>query len=342
MIELIWPAVLLALPLPWLAWRLLPPAQAEQSALRVPFFSSWQELQGGQRTSAARARLLSWLALVLIWLCLLLAAARPTWIGASITLPMEGRDLLLAVDISGSMMIEDMRVGRNMATRVDAVKYVVGEFIQRRRGDRIGLILFGSQAYLQAPLTFDGVTVKRFLQEAQVGFAGKETAIGDAIGLSVKRLRERPTENRVLVLLTDGANTAGAVSPRAAASLAAENGIRIYTVGVGADELKQAGLFGSSFGSRTVNPSRDLDEDTLQLIADSTGGKYFRARDPAELAEIYGLLDLLEPVDQDAATYRPRQSLFHWPLAAAFCLSGLLALSRLVRPRGLFTGKPSR
>jgi Ca-activated chloride channel family protein len=339
MIELIWPAVLLALPLPWLVWRLLPPAQAEQSALRVPFFSSWQELQGGQQTSAGRARLLSLLLLALIWLSLLLAAARPTWIGASITLPMEGRDLLLAVDISGSMMIEDMRVGRSMATRVDAVKYVVGEFIQRRRGDRIGLILFGSQAYLQAPLTFDGTTVKRFLQEAQVGFAGKETAIGDAIGLSVKRLRERPAENRVLVLLTDGANTAGAVSPRAAARLAAENGIRIYTVGVGADELKQAGLFGSSFGSRTVNPSRDLDEDTLQLIADATGGKYLRARDPAELAEIYKLLDLLEPVDQEAATYRPRQSLFHWPLAAGFCLSCLLALSRLLGPGVLSAGR---
>ena len=189
MIELLWPVVLLALPLPWLVWRLLPPAQAEQSALRVPFFSSWKDLQVNQQTRAARSRIVTFLALVVIWLCLLLSAARPTWIGDSITLPMEGRDLLLAVDISGSMMIEDMRVGRNLATRVDAVKYVVGEFIQRRRGDRIGLILFGSQAYLQAPLTFDSQTVKRFLREAQVGFAGKETAIGDAIGLSVKRLR---------------------------------------------------------------------------------------------------------------------------------------------------------
>jgi Ca-activated chloride channel family protein len=338
MIELLWPIALLALPLPLLAWWLLPPARAEQSALRVPFFDSWQDLQGSQHLSAARTRFLTLLLLTIIWVSLLLAAARPTWIGEAITLPMEGRDLLLAVDISGSMMIEDMRVGRNMATRVDAVKYVVGEFIQRRRGDRIGLILFGSQAYLQAPLTFDGATVKRFLQEAQVGFAGKETAIGDAIGLSVKRLRERPENSRVLVLLTDGANTAGAVSPEAAARLAAENGIRIYTVGIGADELKQPGIFGSSFGSRVVNPSRDLDEETLQLIADATGGRYFRARDPAELAEIYGLLDLFEPVDQEAATYRPRQSLFHWPLGAAFCLSCLLAAARLLRPGSLAPG----
>ena len=339
MIELLWPLVLLALPLPWLVWRLLPPARAEQSALRVPFFSSWQDLQVSQQTRAARSRIVTFLALVVIWLCLLLSAARPTWIGDSITLPMEGRDLLLAVDISGSMMIEDMRVGRNLATRVDSVKYVVGEFIQRRRGDRIGLILFGSQAYLQAPLTFDSQTVQRFLREAQVGFAGKETAIGDAIGLSVKRLRRRPADSRVLILLTDGANTAGAVSPRGAARLAAENGIKIYTVGIGADELKVPGIFGSSFGSRTTNPSRDLDEDTLQLIADATGGKYFRARNPAELAEIYDLLDLLEPVDQEAATYRPRQSLFQWPLAIAFCLSGLLAAARLISSSSLAGGR---
>jgi Ca-activated chloride channel family protein len=338
-LELLWPAVFLALPLPWLVWRLMPAARAEQSALRVPFFDSWQELQGSQQTRAARSRLLTVFVLSLIWLCLLFAASRPTWIGESITLPIEGRDLLLAVDISGSMMIEDMRVGRNMATRVDAVKYVVGEFVQRRRGDRIGLILFGSQAYLQAPLTFDSQTVKRFLQEAQIGFAGKETAIGDAIGLAVKRLRKRPTDSRVLILLTDGANTAGAVSPQAAAQLAAENDIRIYTVGVGADEMKVPGIFGSSFGSRTTNPSRDLDEGTLQLIADTTGGKYFRARNPAELAEIYQLLDLLEPVDQEAATYRPRQSLFHWPLALAFGLGCLLGAARLVRPARLFAGR---
>ena len=333
MIEFIWPAVFLLLPLPWLSWRLLRPAQTEQAALRAPFFDSWAELNARQARGRGGSRAASALILILIWCLLLTAAARPTWIGDSITLPREGRDLLLAVDISGSMQIEDMRSGQNLVPRLNAVKAVIGEFVQRRRGDRIGLILFGTQAYLQAPLTFDSATVKRFLQEAQIGFAGKETAIGDAIGLAVKRLRQRPAQSRILILLTDGANTAGEVSPLGAAALAAENDIRIYTVGVGADEMRVPGIFGSSFGSRVTNPSRDLDEATLQRIADTTGGRYFRARDPAQLTEIYRLLDQLEPVDQSAATYRPRQSLFQWPLAVAMGLSLLLAATRLAGAR---------
>lgn len=334
MIELIWPWVFLLLPLPWLSWRLLKPAQTEQAALRAPFYESWAELHQQQSRGGSGGRAAGALTLVLIWCLLLLAAARPTWIGDSITLPREGRDLLLAVDISGSMQIEDMRSGQNLVPRLNAVKAVIGEFVQRRRGDRLGLILFGTQAYLQAPLTFDSATVKRFLLEAQIGFAGKETAIGDAIGLAVKRLRERPAQSRILILLTDGANTAGEVTPMAAAALAADNDIRIYTVGVGADEMRVPGIFGSSFGSRVTNPSRELDEATLQSIADATGGRYFRARDPAQLAEIYRLLDQLEPVDQSAATYRPRQTLFQWPLAVAMVLSLLLASARLLRGRG--------
>lgn len=326
MIEFIWPAMILALPLPWLVWRILSPAQSDQSALRVPFFSTWETLQENQQRGGHVTRISRALLLLMVWLCLLVAAARPTWVGESITLPMEGRDLLMAVDISGSMQIEDMRAGREMVDRITAVKFVVGEFLQRRQGDRLGLILFGTQAYLQAPLTFDTPTVKRFLEEAQIGFAGQETAIGDAIGLAVKRLRDRPADSRVLILLTDGANTAGVVKPLAAARLAGDNNIRIYTIGVGADELQVPGIFGSRFGARTTNPSRDLDETTLRSIAETTGGQYFRARDPAELVQIYDLLDQLEPVDQDAASFRPRQSLFHWPLALAFACSLLLGL----------------
>jgi Ca-activated chloride channel family protein len=233
------------------------------------------------------------------------------------------------VDISGSMQVEDMRVGQNNVQRIDSVKQVVGNFIERRRGDRLGLILFGSNAYLQAPLTFDTETVRRFLLEAQLGFAGRETAIGDAIGLAVKRLRDRPVESRVLIILTDGANTTGAVQPADAARLAADNDVRVHTIGVGAEQMLVPGLFGSSFGSRTVNPSADLDESSLRDIASQTGGQYFRARDPAELDEVYRLLDLLEPVAQDDATFRPRSSLFHWPLALSFCLSLLLAMNRI-------------
>jgi Ca-activated chloride channel family protein len=226
------------------------------------------------------------------------------------------------------MQVEDMVVGQHTVSRIDAVKQVVGEFIERRRGDRLGLILFGSNAYVQAPLTFDRNTVQRFLREAQLGFAGRETAIGDAIGLAVKRLRERPADSRVLILLTDGANNAGEVEPLDAARLAADNGVKIHTIGIGSDKLVMPGLFGSSFGSKVVNPSRDLDEDTLREIADRTGGNYFRARDPAELINIYQLLDALEPVEQEAQSYRPQRSLFHLPLAAAFALSLLLGVVR--------------
>jgi Ca-activated chloride channel family protein len=232
---------------------------------------------------------------------------------------------MLAVDISGSMRIEDMQVGQHIIRRVDAVKQVGANFIARRLGDRLGLILFGTNAYVQSPLSFDTATVKRFLMEAQIGFAGQETAIGDAIGLAVKRLKERPAESRVLILLTDGQDTASTVQPLDAAKLAAELNIKIYTIGIGADEMTLPGLFGSSFGSRQVNPSADLDEEGLQKIAQLTGGQYFRARNPQELANIYGLLDTLEPVEQATEMYRPRQSLSYWPLLGALLLSFLLA-----------------
>jgi len=252
---------------------------------------------------------------------------------------------MLAVDISGSMRVEDMQVGNNLVRRVDAVKAVGAEFIERRRGDRVGLILFGSNAYVQSPLSFDIATVERFLREAQIGFAGQETAIGDAIGLAVKRLRERPAESRVLVLLTDGQDTASSVDPMDAARLAQGLGIRVYTIGIGADQLAIPGLFGSSFGSRRVNPSADLDEESLQAIAEMTGGRYFRARDPQELAGIYQMLDQLEPVEVDAATYRPRQALGHWPLLFALLISFGLAARHLWRLRGsgaLVTGETAR
>jgi len=172
----------------------------------------------------------------------------------------------------------------------------------------------------------DTATVQRFLSEAQIGFAGEETAIGDAIGLAVKRLKERPAESRVLILLTDGQDTASSVKPLDAAKLAAKLGIRIYTIGIGADSLTLPGLFGSSFGSRQVNPSAELDEAGLTEIARLTGGEYFRARNPQELVNIYRLLDELEPVEQETTLYRPRQALGYVPLLGALLLSFLLAL----------------
>jgi Ca-activated chloride channel family protein len=326
MIEWIWPWIALLLPLPALIRKLSPTASSSEPALRAPFFDDWRVLSESQGSNTLRQGLLPGATLWLLWGLLLLAAARPIWIGEAIELPNTGRDLMLAVDISGSMRIEDMQVGQHIIPRVEAVRQLGGSFIERRLGDRLGLILFGTNAYVQSPLSFDTATVKGFLTEAQIGFAGQETAIGDAIGLAVKRLKERPAESRVLILLTDGQDTASNVKPIDAARLAAKLKIKIYTIGIGADEMTLPGLFGSSFGSRQVNPSADLDEEGLREIATLTGGQYFRARNPQELANIYGLLDTLEPVEQDTEMYRPRQSLSYLPLLAALALSFLLAV----------------
>jgi Ca-activated chloride channel family protein len=331
-IELLWPWALALAPLPLLARWLLPPRELQNAAaLRVPFALPWRDLDAGAGPDG-RSRPVRLALLTGAWLLLLVALARPTWIGEAVPLPNSGRDLMLAVDISGSMRVEDMRVGNELARRIDAVKAVGGDFIERRRGDRLGLILFGSRAYVQSPLSYDTNTVGRFLTEAQIGFAGQETAIGDALGLAVKRLRGRPAESRVLVLLTDGQDTASSVDPLEAAELAATLDIRVHTIGIGADSLTVPGLLGSRFGSRRVNPSADLDEATLRAIADRTGGRYFRARDPQELLSIYREIDTLEPVETDRATYRPRRSLLHWPLLGALAASFLLALLQLPLP----------
>jgi len=334
MINLIWPWAFAALPLPLLVRRLLQPQKRGEAALRVPDlgpFGPAVTASGGGRDAPRFLLLLSWLA----WACLLGAAARPQFTGDPVSLPSTGRDLLLAVDISGSMNTEDMEIAGEVVNRLTAVKAVVSDFIARRAGDRIGLILFGSNAYLQAPLTFDLATVGQLLEEAPVGIAGGKTAVGDAIGLAVKRLRARPTESRVLILLTDGANNVGEVPPEKAAELAKAEGIRIYTIGVGAEALKVPGFWGE-LGGRIVNPSADLDAKSLQQIADTTGGRFFRARDTAELAEIYQLLDAIEPTAQDARSFRPVKALFHYPLAASWAL--WLAVLLFGTRRGIYVG----
>lgn len=333
MITLLWPWMIMLLPLPWILRRLLPPRQLRQPALRVPFYRRWQTLsQQGGLAGGRRSHWWTPALLTIIWLSLILAAARPQWIGEPVELPNSGRDLMLAVDISGSMRVEDMQAGDRLVRRIDAVKVIAADFIGQRRGDRLGLILFGSNAYLQSPLSFDIQTVQRFLRESQIGFAGQETAIGDAIGLAVKRLRSRPAESRVLVLLTDGRDTASTVDPLEAAQMAARLGVRIHTIGIGADSLTVPGLLGTRIGSRQVNPSADLDEDTLRSIAERTGGRFFRARDPAELAAIYGVIDQLEPLEVEKALYRPQQSLLALPLGIALLASFILAL-RSIRLR---------
>ncbi len=337
MLEFAWSWVFLLLPLPLLMRSLLPRHDKQQSALLVPFYSTVEPLVQSQKQEAT----LSWLKLItlsIIWLSLVTSAARPQWLGEPIDLPSSGRDLLLAVDISGSMDTRDMRTGGQNIDRLTVVKYVVGQFVERRAQDRLGLILFGTNAYLQAPLTFDRTTVNTLLQEAQLGFAGEKTAIGEAIGLAIKRLQDRPESSRVVILLTDGANTAGTVAPLQAAELAQQAKVKIYTIGVGADEITMRSLFDPR--GRSFNPSRDLDEDTLTKIAELTGGQYFRARNPDELFEIYGKLDELEPIEQDPETFRPIQTLFIWPLLVGLFLSVAWALLILVNTPFFGAGKP--
>ena len=321
MFEFAWWWLWFLAPLPVLVFLIMPKLQESGVALRVPFFARLASFDQGKLRAQSHG-IIRKLLLCLIWILCVAAAARPQWVGQAVSIPASGRDLLMAVDISGSMERADMVLDNRRLQRVDVVKLVVGDFVERRENDRLGLILFGSQAYLQAPLTFDRTTVQSLLEEAQVGFAGQQTAIGDAIGLAIKRLRDRPESSRVVILLTDGANTSGEVDPKQAAELAKLADIKIYTIGIGAEEMIEQ----TFFGRRKINPSAELDEETLTYIAEKTGGQYFRARDPRELINIYSLLDELEPIEQEEKVFRPIRTLYFWPLGAAFVLSFALAL----------------
>lgn len=336
-LQFVWPWLLLLLPLPLIIRKLLPESSRNQeSPLEVPFIDDFSDtLHHGASFNRSK-----WLGFFcsLAWILLIIACARPQWLGDKVDIPVSGRDLMLAVDLSGSMAAEDFELSGRTVNRLQAVKLVAGEFIQRREGDRIGLILFGQQAYLQTPLTFDTQTVNIMLQEALIGIAGKATAIGDAIGLSLKRLQNQDAQSQVLILLTDGANTAGEVTPVKAAELAAQHKLKIYTIGVGAEMRELGGLF---FKRKVKNT--EIDEKTLQQIAELTGGKYFRARNTSELNKIYSLIDQLEPVEQETQSFRPVSALFMWPLAISLLLSALIMLQPataqlVLRIKGLMSG----
>jgi Ca-activated chloride channel family protein len=286
----------------------------------VPFIEDFQSDTPDKRIINAK----SWpfYLAIIAWCCLIIAGIRPQWLGEPVEMAITGRDLMMAVDLSRSMEEQDFLIQQKPVDRLTATQAVASQFIKRRAGDRIGLILFGSQAYLQTPLTFDRQTVMTLLNEAAIGLAGESTSIGDAIGLAVKRLRSQPSNSRVLILMTDGANTAGVISPLKAADLAAENQLKIYTIGIGADEM----IVRSLFGNRRVNPSRDLDEKTLTAIANKTGGQYFRARNTDEFNTIYALLDELEPIEKDKQFFRPKTELYAWPLGLSLFLMLLIVI----------------
>lgn len=316
-----WPWMLLALPLPLLARWLLPPARGGASAaLRVPFGERLDRVAraGGRSMLGGRVSVLVWLG----WILLCVAAARPQQLGEAVQPPLAGRDLMLALDLSGSMREPDMELGGRAVDRLTAAKAVLADFLDRRRGDRVGLIVFGRRAYALTPLTHDLASVRQQLEDSVIGLAGQETAIGDTIALAVKRLRAQPAQQRVLVLLTDGVNTAGLLEPKKAADIASAEGVRIHTIAFGGEGSL------SLFGLQLPMPGAgdEIDESTLRDIAKSTGGRFFRARDTSQLAGIYAEIDRLEPIERPGQAVRPRIERYVWPLGAAFAC-GLLAFA---------------
>lgn len=318
-IEFAWPYLFILIPLPWLVFKLLPASSYNENAmLRVPVFSDFSFFQSPASTSSTSRGKACFI--FLIWLALLTSAARPQWVGNAVELPQSGRDLMLAVDLSGSMQIQDFEINGKILDRLSAIKLIASDFIERRRGDRIGLILFGTHAYLQTPLTFDVTTVKQLLMETAVGLAGPETAIGDAIGLAVKQLRDRPQASRVLVLITDGVNNAGELTPEKAAEIAANERLKIHTIAIGSKQTSVQTVF----GARMMPPGAEIDEKSLKLVAEKTGGEYFRAYNTHELAQIYRHIDRLEQHEQANQYYRPIREMYYWPLGIALACLGML------------------
>ncbi|WP_094752216.1 VWA domain-containing protein [Psychromonas sp. CD1] len=305
------------LPLPLLARYFLKETVNQHTEIWIPLaFSRKQSL------SPKKQNTLSAILLLLAWTLVVVALAKPVWYGEPIQIQQKSRDMILSLDLSGSMNEVDMRLEGESVTRLNLVKALLKTFVATRQGDRLGLILFADHAYLQTPLTFDLKTIEQRIEESQIGLVGIRTAIGESIGIAIKRFVKNKNKQRVLILLTDGTNTAGSIKPLQAAQQAAKNHITIYTIGIGADSmLKQ-----SFFGVQRINPSADLDEKTLNEIAKLTGGKYFRAKDQKQLQEIYNIINKLEPIDSEKLIFRPSQDVFYYPLAGALLLLILYAL----------------
>lgn len=307
MIEFAWPIAFAALLLPVVAAILLPPARSTPAALRVPFFATLRDARTHHHASGLRwRRVLAALAFI----ALTCAAARPVMIGEQVTVPRTGRDVMLAIDISASM---DKRDWAADSTRFDVVKRVVGDFISRRHGDRIGVIVFGSRAYIQTPLTFDLESVRQLFTETSVGLAGPATALGDALGLTIKHLRDTDARHKVVVLMSDGAANAGSISADDAVRVAASAGLTVYAIGVGS--LTHTG------------DDQSFDETLLRALSESTGGEFFLGRAATELERVYATIDRLEPAAIDDDIVRSKTELYPWPLGVALAIATLLIVS---------------
>lgn len=319
MIEFAWKEVFLLLSLPFLVYKFLRESYAnEKGFLKVPDVDDFTCFKN-QKIALSKLKIFL---MAMIFLSLVISAARPQVIEDMSQIPVSGRDLMLAVDLSASMQIRDFEIKGKLTDRLSALKHIAGDFIDKRKGDRVGLILFGSESYLQAPLTFDRTTVKQLLMETEVGLAGNETAIGDAIGLAIKQLRDSPQKSRVLILLTDGNNNTGSLKPEKAAEIAAHANLKIHTVAIGSKQ-KNKNAF-------QFMPGSDIDEKALQAIAEKTGGQYFRAYNSKELALIYQQIDKLESVENVGQHYRSIVELYHWPLMIALICTALLLFYKSV------------
>lgn len=312
--------------LPFIVRYLWPSAKGVYGdALKVPFIEDIKNIQK-QNTlnesffSAAGGIGKKWWMLFFVWFLLVLSLMRPIHIGEPIRLDGKSRDILLVTDISTSMLEDDFSFDGRRLNRLGAVRAVVSDFVERRTADKLGLILFGTRAYLQAPLTFDRNSVQEILWSMQAGMAGNSTSIGDALALAIKTLKEsnENLNNKVIILLTDGENNDGSLSMPQAISLAKNEGIKVYTIGVGSDKL--ASLAGVFFG----NVVSDLDEKSLQILANETKGQYFRATGLKSLVDIYKAIDILEPEDTKQSYIYPRYELFYIPLLASVLLSSIL------------------
>lgn len=320
-----WPYILLLLPLWWFAQRMYPSKRKRQEPmLRVPFLARVQALNQ-QATHTIKYNPLNHFYALCVWTFLIIAAANPEWLGEPLPVHQQGRNVMLAVDLSPSMSIPDLKRDDHLINRLQSVKTVAAEFIDKRQGDKLGLILFGSKAYIQTPFTFDRQTIRNMLDDATIGLAGNHTAIGDAVGLSVKKFSTENIKSRVLILLTDGSNNTGMIDPMEATLLAKQHHIKIYTIGIGASEIQM----NNGFGTQMINPSADLDETLLKNMANQTGGQYFRAEDQMALSHILDSINQLEPVSVENKTVRPMTSLFYLPLAAALFFLTLMLFPTL-------------
>ncbi len=320
MIELAHPWLFLLLPIPYLIWQFVPPLRVVSRAIRAPFFREMVEISGIEARDGAivlKPARMQVLCLIVVWICLLAAIVKPQWVGEPVVKTEASRDIMLAIDLSGSMDYVDFPDDQgNMVSRFDAVQRVVDQFVAQRESDRIGLIVFGTRAFLQLPFTRDLATASKLVELMNVGMAGPQTALGDAIGLSIKSFESSEVDQKLLVLLTDGTDTASKMTPVNAAEIAKLNGVEIFTIGVGDPE---------------ASGEDRVDFAVLQTVADRTNGQFFTAEDESGLGQVYARIDEIAPGETRTQSWRPRESLVHWPLGLAMGFVLTLFLGQVIR-----------